>query len=979
MVRRIILLAIAALCLAHLAAASEVKTVDLKPYVGYSPFDVIKADWLIPRGNHVFDGVPWKIDGVILLYGKNAVQKTNAARTIVDIPIGEAFERLHLLAAAQQTSSDKTVIAKIHLNYADGTKANLNVQFGNHVRYYMRNWHHEDKPINNKTVHEAWHALFEPSSNHDQYLRLFHVLFANPHPGKEVRSITFESTKETAALMIAAMSIGPADATPLPNEVLGKGIFPDLRKRTGALETGEGYVYSNEGKPLEGALIRIIAARNYESGELNETPPAVEAKTDSKGHFALTGLPDDSAYRLLIVAEGFGPFVYHGLDAKSDAIQVRMEPATNHIEAFFARARVVGPDDKPVAYAQIERDGIGYSGTTSWGYAQDLPEYVISDTNGEFVLSRKQEFDRVQVKVTSRGLAPYKDWIPVTNTTTVIQLGVGATIRGRVLDLKGAPLSNVRLGIEGADRNSEVYAGSYFTAAHNDGTFVFEHVIPRIKWNLFGMIDSFQKFGALGARSITSAPHGETNDLGDLQVTPGLHLSGRVKTRRGEPMPKNLKLLLGIETGGGGIAATVGTNGQFKFEGLYPAQITLWLNSETWRLSPLNRSTSLWNQWEMIGMFEKNKDDLVVEIEKGKREYVYENDNGSLPNSDEPQSKEIGGVENLQGIAIVISGSIVDDKTGKPIANCKIVPGYKGTAAAWGYPVGQPKKNLVEKLLQPLQKKQPNWWERPFWMPARAEKTTNGTFSVPFVPLQSSPVLRVEANGYQPVVTEAMQFSTNIVIRMTTGDGPSGTVLMPDGKPAENAHILYATAGEQNGLDGRRLNLYGNDKQHSKTTGADGKFSFAARNQGTKLYATHEVGYGEVSVRDKDSTVEVQLKPWAWLTGTLQNSNGTPAVGVQLGLTLYDGTTWDSTQPLLHYSRRVKTDSKGFFLFSNVPPRRVQVERIVPMGRGGGWSSVLQTWMDVEPGVTNDLGIVTYDKPPAKSVLEQIKAKLDLK
>jgi hypothetical protein len=98
---------------------------------------------------------------------------------------------------------------------------------------------------------------------------------------------------------------------------------------------------------------------------------------------------------------------------------------------------------------------------------------------------------------------------------------------------------------------------------------------------------------------------------------------------------------------------------------------------------------------------------------------------------------------------------------------------------------------------------------------------------------------------------------------------------------------------------------------------------------------------------------------------------------VQLGLTLYNGNDWDSIQSLLHFNQKIKTDNKGFFLFSNVPPRRVQVQRIGPSG-GGGWSSVLQTWLDVEPGVTNDLTTVTYDQPPAKPVIEQIKQKLGL-
>src|SRR4051812_45463008 len=95
---------VAALCLAPSAFGDTVKTIELKPYVGHSPFDIIKADWLVPRGKHVFDGVPWQIDGVVLLYGSNAAQRSKPARTNVnDIPVGQNFEKLHLLAAAQQS------------------------------------------------------------------------------------------------------------------------------------------------------------------------------------------------------------------------------------------------------------------------------------------------------------------------------------------------------------------------------------------------------------------------------------------------------------------------------------------------------------------------------------------------------------------------------------------------------------------------------------------------------------------------------------------------------------------------------------------------------------------------------------------------------------------------------------------------------------------------------------------------------------
>jgi hypothetical protein len=60
-----------------------------------------------------------------------------------------------------------------------------------------------------------------------------------------------------------------------------------------------------------------------------------------------------------------------------------------------------------------------------------------------------------------------------------------------------------------------------------------------------------------------------------------------------------------------------------------------------------------------------------------------------------------------------------------------------------------------------------------------------------------------------------------------------------------------------------------------------------------------------------------------------------------------------------------------------VPPRRVEVQRIIPMGMGG-WTYRLQTWLEPQPGITNDVGKVTYDQPPPLPALEQLKQRFGL-
>ena len=79
----------------------------------------------------------------------------------------------------------------------------------------------------------------------------------------------------------------------------------------------------------------------------------------------------------------------------------------------------------------------------------------------------------------------------------------------------------------------------------------------------------------------------------------------------------------------------------------------------------------------------------------------------------------------------------------------------------------------------------------------------------------------------------------------------------------------------------------------------------------------------------------------------------------------------------MNVNGRVATDAKGQFFFADVPPQRIEVERIVPMS-ANSWSYRPQSWLEAMPGITNDLGKVTYDTPPPLPAFEQLKQHLGL-
>jgi len=576
------LLALAAGCLALTVHGEPMATLDLHAFVGPSPVDNIGTPWLLAHGRQVLDGTPFQVDGVILLYATNAVQKSRPARTNVnDIPVGKAFERLHLLASSQSTSPDGTVMARIHLRYADGSNAVVEVRYGDHVRTWFGPWHKPEAPLGDPNARMAWIIQNSGAATTDDYIRFFHVALTNPVPGKEVRSLSLESNKRAAGLMILGMSVGPAEAERLPDtQPAPKSPYPDLRPRTGEPARGEGIVRSRAGAPIAGARVRVMGVRefntNYSESRTDDPAVGAETTTDADGRFILPPLPDNRLYRVLAVADGFEPFTHGGADPKSDPIEIRLAPlaAPDATGNPFAHLRVVSPEGMLLAGTLVEPQGVATDAGSSWGGPQGFPENYVTGTNGEVVLTRKEPFTRIQVRICAPGFAPAHIWLEATTTVQTVAVSAGSTLRGRVLK-EGQPLAGVRVGVSGSNRSLEVYAGQYEARTGSDGVFAFEHLPPNIAWSFYGMTDSLKSYGALPPRIAQSAGEGETNDLGDLTVVPGLRLAGKIQTRHGEPLPENLKVRLSFNNSWDSRIAGVDAEGRFAFEGLFQGQISV--------------------------------------------------------------------------------------------------------------------------------------------------------------------------------------------------------------------------------------------------------------------------------------------------------------------------------------------------------------------------------------------------------------------
>src|SRR5262249_40914121 len=110
----------------------------------------------------------------------------------------------------------------------------------------------------------------------------------------------------------------------------------------------------------------------------------------------------------------------------------------------------------------------------------------------------------------------------------------GVTIRGRLV--KGSmPLAGVAGGAGQEKRKMETFVGDFQAATDEKGVFQIRNVPAEDSLTLYGLMDSLSAHGAVGAREVRTGKSGSATDVGDLEVTPGHKLSGRVVLADGKP------------------------------------------------------------------------------------------------------------------------------------------------------------------------------------------------------------------------------------------------------------------------------------------------------------------------------------------------------------------------------------------------------------------------------------------------------------
>ncbi len=209
-----------------------------------------------------------------------------------------------------------------------------------------------------------------------------------------------------------------------------------------------GRVVDNGGAGIAGARIFLAAKNNFFHHVLDtETPSAV---TDESGTFFLQNVKTNPGYDTRLVADhprfmrGESGVLRPTPGKIVEGVSIRLEKGL----PFGGRvvSKVTG---RGVAGASVKFQAFGAQRqlTVFFGQGPAQPLSVRTDENGEFLVEQLQK-GRVKIEVEADGHLSFQEMVDVAEQGVrgkVIELSEGFAIEGRVVDVQGRGISNVRI------------------------------------------------------------------------------------------------------------------------------------------------------------------------------------------------------------------------------------------------------------------------------------------------------------------------------------------------------------------------------------------------------------------------------------------------------------------------------------------------------------------------------------------------------
>ncbi|MDB6019134.1 MAG: hypothetical protein JWR19_3623 [Pedosphaera sp.] len=710
-----------------------------------------------------------------------------------------------------------------------------------------------------------------------------------------------------------------------------------------------GHVLSEDGSPVAATV--FISTAGPKVGSSTFCPSCYadcrkSAKSDAQGAFNIEALDSQLLFRILVVAKGYAPKFVSEVDPVKGAVEVKLKPSDPSQAGAerSLRGRVVDPKGNPIEGAVVNAHGIRQKdGSAIWGTLTGVDPLAVTDGQGEFIITALNPFESMDVRVEARAFA--------NKTFTQLASGMqrhdlimteGVTVSGRVM-LNGQALKNVSVGIVSVDRGMENFTGNFEIGTDASGHFAFMNLPPKVDYYVYGLMNSLKPYGAIPIVKLHTGSDGETTEVGDLVVVPAYRLSGRVVLADGQAVPPKTQLLVDRQDAWDVMQLTLGQDGSFDIGGIPAGKLSLSVRVPGYAAARQNASLDTMNPYQLIGRVEGNITNLVFLLEKGKE--LEPDWSQSSPESSQPWNRPLhgseAGIEHTHDWAV--SGRITDSETQAGIRHFRVIPGNA---------------DLTFGLTR--------------WDAQHAVDGTNGDYTVHFDKRWGQPMLQVTAEGYLPdkaSVLPLQQTPANLILKK--GSGPTGRVLLPDGKVAAGVGVLLICANDRNmGLGSAgQLNPYQNKTRLSKTD-ATGHFSFEPELGMQLLVAAAPEGVKRILVETLKTDSNIVLEPYGRISGTLKRASG-PGTNEDLDLAFQD-----ETNPVMNHinlANHARTDDQGRFEFDGVPPGRLQISyRQINAGRPMlSWNNKPLQQVTLKPAQTLEVKIEAADRPATQDSLAE--------
>ena len=663
------------------------------------------------------------------------------------------------------------------------------------------------------------------------------------------------------------------------------------------------------------------------------------AKTDPQGDFKIESLDPQLIFRILVVAKGCAPKFVAKVAPDSGPVYVTLQ-RVDLVEATPDRSlhgRVVDPDGKPVVGAVVESHGVRRKNDagTMWVQLPGVDPLAVTDERGEFLLTARDPFVSLDVRVEARGFAK-KQFSNLASGAAphTLTLTEGATVKGRVL-WQGKPLAGVSVGMVSVDRGVENFTGNFEIGTDSEGRFAFLNLPANVDYFIYGLMNTVRNYGAIAIRNLHVGADATVVDAGDLPVEPAQRLAGRVVCSDGHSVPTATRLLISRQRAWDSIQVQLDEDGRFDVQGMPKETVSLTARLPGYHISPKNLSLDPLNPM-LIGRVDQDLTNLVFLLDRGPdlpRQY-----NPQLPEEEWPQNQRLRGAEAPPDHSHqwLIAGTVRDSQTQDPVSRFRATFGNSQSA-----------------------------FNRTFWDERNRADGTNGVFAAYLSKRYGEPVLKIEAEGYLPArFTLQPESRTNLNFVLQKGTGPHGMVLLPDGKTPADASLALLCAGDQ------RISLNAKGELQSwqqrdlvKFTEPDGSFVLPPELDMLEVVAVADQGFRLLSVQELATHSNVILEPWGKIKGVLQRA-GNPSTNEDIDLA-FQGT------PVLSLQLHTTTDDQGRFQFDHVPPGQIQINgRIMVNAHGWMWDPLEKVTLRPGQELAVDIHAPAKAKQPAAWVSE---------